>query len=119
MDLNTLTVYWPYFTSTFAGAAVTAIAFLWFDSPEPSGHLLAMLKYLVHIAVGTMTFGAIGAATLAIHLFIDKIRPLDTPELIISGLILAEYAVFIADLMLFFIFVFRSSIMFANDISEA
>ena len=117
--MDTWTFYWPYLASTVAGAAVTAVAFLWFKSPEPSHLLLSALKYLVHIAVGTLIFSTIALAAAALHLLIHALEPFQMSDLIISGLVLTEHALFISDLMLFFVFIFRSSAMFAAEVSEA
>jgi hypothetical protein len=66
-------------------------------------------EFMVHALVGTLIFGIIGAAAVFIGLIVDWLSTHGISGIIIFGLRTAEYALFISDLALYFVFLWRTS----------
>lgn len=65
--------------------------------------------YLVHVVVGTALFLLISSAALGIDLWVRWLRSLDVSRLLIMGCQGAEYAVFIADLFAYGVYLVRAT----------
>jgi hypothetical protein len=66
--------------------------------------------FAVHVLVGTLIFTTIGLGALAIDLLIQSLEVIQVSPTVILGLRLAEYALFIADLTTFLVFIWRTTV---------
>jgi hypothetical protein len=65
--------------------------------------------FLVHTVIGMVIFATIAGAAILLELGVDKLVPKRTSGVIVYGLKVAEYSVFGADLILFLVFLWRTS----------
>jgi hypothetical protein len=77
--------------------------------PEGRPNLWVVWDFAVHVAVGTLIFSLIAGAAIALDVFIiRRIGRLGLDPFIVYGLKAAEYLVFIADLLLFLVFLAKT-----------
>lgn len=72
-----------------------------------------LFQFGIHVAVGTFIFVAIAGLSVGIH-WINRLAVLDGWAAL--PLRCVEYAIFLADIILFLIFLFRSSFRLAKSI---
>ena len=68
-----------------------------------------VLELLSHISVGTAAFVIIALAAVGLNFLVRWLEFLQINSFIIKGLQVAEYTLFIIDLVLFMIFVLRTA----------
>jgi hypothetical protein len=66
-------------------------------------------EFAVHAIVGTLIFGIIAAAAVALSLFVLVLEGYHTDSVIIFGLKSGEYGLFAVDLALFAVFLWRTA----------
>jgi hypothetical protein len=69
----------------------------------------ALWELLVHIMVGTLVFVVIALAAVGLDFIVGWLSKTETSIIIIRGLQAAEYFLFLVDLILFFVFVWRTA----------
>ncbi len=68
------------------------------------------LEFAIHAIIGSAIFGIIAMAALGVNLGVVKLEAYGTDKVIVLGLKAAEYAIFGVDLVLFFVFLFRTAL---------
>ncbi len=66
-------------------------------------------EFTVHAVVGTIIFAIIAAAAVLLGFAVDKLANFGTAVAIVYGLRVAEYALFGNDLILYLVFLWRTS----------
>lgn len=118
IDTNTLDIKFGYLLSALGGAAAAMTSMI-LNRGSDALHLLPIYKFFVHMVVGSFVFGIVAVGAVGIHFFIHAIGSYSIPDVITSGLVLAEYALFIADFMLFMIFIGQSSITLWRELTRS
>jgi hypothetical protein len=72
----------------------------WWDAPW---------QFAVHAVVGLLIFTVIAGAAVALDVFVRTLESHGMNGVIAWGLRVAEYALFLADLLLFLVFIFRTA----------
>jgi hypothetical protein len=68
----------------------------------------APVLFLVHALVGTFIFSLIACTAFGLHTLVHFLEKEDLGGLFVWGLRIAEYALFLADLSLFLVFLWRT-----------
>jgi hypothetical protein len=78
--------------------------------------LASLWKFFLHILVATILFGLISFAGVGLSFYVALLEEHETSLFIVYGLKLAEYFIFVIDLILFVIFVLRTSWSFIKGL---
>jgi hypothetical protein len=65
-------------------------------------------QLLIHFCLGTLVFVVVGLLAVGLSLLVDFLSTLKVNVFIIYGLRLAEYLLFVVDLLLFILFILRT-----------
>ncbi len=66
-------------------------------------------RLLVHFLTGTFVFAVVGLLAVGLSVFIDYLGRIGINSFIIWGLRIAEFLLFVVDLLLFIVFVLRTA----------
>ncbi len=66
--------------------------------------------FAVHVILGTLIFTIIAGGAVGLEMITARLEPLGIDRMIMYGLKVAEYAVFLTDLLLFLVFLTRTGV---------
>jgi hypothetical protein len=72
--------------------------------------------FFVHIIVGTSIFVIIAMPALFLSIAVAKLEAYHADSVIILGLRAGEYALFVVDLVLFFVFLWRTAVRTSRNL---
>ena len=79
------------------------------EATSPANWWQAPWQFAVHAVVGLLIFTVIASAAVALDLFVRSLESHRVNSLIVWGLRVGEYALFLADLLLFLVFIWRTA----------
>ena len=76
----------------------------------------APLEFLIHSIVGTAIFALIASAAIVIDFAVQRLETLHISPVITYGLMAAAYALFLTDLILFGVFLWKTGVRSAKKL---
>jgi hypothetical protein len=76
-------------------------------------------RLLVHFITGTFVFAVVAGLAVGLRLYIDFLTRFGINAFMIWGLRIAEYLLFVVDLLLFIMFIFRTTRRTLKELSKS